>query len=72
MSQARPMAPPLRVSAYLAQTGHVRMTSRQARQARRMALRTQYRRVGHLPRHGGTGIPVRRPLARSKTGRGVA
>jgi hypothetical protein len=66
------MDPICRVTSYLTQTGHVQLTARQQRQHDRMAARDGLRDLGHLPPHGASGVPVRRPLARSEAGRGIA
>ena len=69
MSNAKPMSTDDRELAYLAQSR--RMTVRQFRQLNRMGTRELYRDRGDLP-HGGSGIPVRRPLARSAASRKAA
>jgi hypothetical protein len=64
MSNAVPMTARRRLQVYVAQ--RARMTPRQARQVTRMATRNAYRATPH----GGSGTPVRKPLPRSKNGRG--
>jgi hypothetical protein len=72
MSNAVPMTTGARRDAYDRQPFVLawRYTPRQARQLDRMAERESLRARGLLPPHGGTGVPVRKPLTRSKNGRG--
>ena len=67
MSNAKPMSSDRRLSAYYNQLLQFReLTPRQRRQNARMAKRAQF------TTSGASGIPVRKPLARSAAARGVA
>jgi hypothetical protein len=61
------MATRRREDVYLRQSR--RMTPRQWRQLNRMGALESHRDEGSLP-HGGTGVPMRKPLPRAKNGRG--